>query len=99
MMCSPNEVTGTDKRSTGIRKGLVFRQMEGKLGESGTLYDEKRVGKSLDFIDQIMAEKKVVLWILQNKIIFCSIKSLWSQKDHVQISSWQVNGHKFLAIW
>lgn len=52
MMCSPNEVTGTDKRSTGIRKGLVFRQMEGKLGESGTLYDEKRVGKSLDFIER-----------------------------------------------
>lgn len=33
-------------KSTDIKKELVFRHMEGKLGESGTLDDEEKVGKS-----------------------------------------------------
>lgn len=33
-------------KSTDIKKESVFRHMEGKLGESGTLDDGEKVGKS-----------------------------------------------------
>lgn len=52
MMYNPNSITGTDKRSTILRKEIVFRQMEGKLGKSGTLDDEGKVGKSSDFTER-----------------------------------------------
>lgn len=52
MMYNPNSITGTDKRSTILMKEIVFRQMEGKLGKSGTLDDEGKVGKSSDFTER-----------------------------------------------